>query len=239
MPHASSFHRIDIGTTIEERMGRKGTGVQIRGKAIRIQFRLNGDLVDTARAPPPTARRPVVGGVSRRRRSAHWLALAWWSTQQQAVRRLVHDQPDVAAHAHRPEVLVPGSSCPRSSASRAGLAVKAPEMRKFTRRPPWLPPRCCGSAVDPNRRCGSRSRAVTYKTGNGERASRSRSSGCRLPAKRTRLAMQAGAGAAAPGAARPSALQHSPHLRDHDAHGRHDAGLQREAARSLGDATHA
>jgi hypothetical protein len=45
VPHASSFNRIDISATMEERMGRKGTGVEIRGKAIRIQFSLNGEVV--------------------------------------------------------------------------------------------------------------------------------------------------------------------------------------------------
>lgn len=30
---------------MEERMGRKGTGVEIRGKAIRIRFSLNGEVV--------------------------------------------------------------------------------------------------------------------------------------------------------------------------------------------------
>jgi hypothetical protein len=30
---------------MEERMGRKGTGVEIRGKAIRIKFSLNGEVV--------------------------------------------------------------------------------------------------------------------------------------------------------------------------------------------------
>ena len=38
VPHASSFKRIDISATMEERMGRKGTGVEVRGKTIRIQF---------------------------------------------------------------------------------------------------------------------------------------------------------------------------------------------------------
>ncbi len=45
MPHASGFNRIDISATMEERMGRKGTGVEVRGKAIRIQFSLNGEVV--------------------------------------------------------------------------------------------------------------------------------------------------------------------------------------------------
>jgi hypothetical protein len=45
VPHASSFNRIDISAAMEERMGRKGTGVEIRGKAIRIQFSLNGEVV--------------------------------------------------------------------------------------------------------------------------------------------------------------------------------------------------
>jgi integrase len=52
--------------------------------------------------------------------------------------------------------------------------------------------------------------------------------GARLPAQLL------GADVAAPGAALPPALQHPPHVRDHDAHGRHDASLLREAARSLG-----
>jgi integrase len=56
--HASSFNRIDISATMEERMGRKGTGVEVRGKAIRIQFSLNGEVVrrtlrrDGMAAPP-------------------------------------------------------------------------------------------------------------------------------------------------------------------------------------------
>jgi integrase len=45
VPHASSFNRIDISAAMEERMGRKGTGVEVRGKAIRIQFSLNGEVV--------------------------------------------------------------------------------------------------------------------------------------------------------------------------------------------------
>lgn len=45
VPHASGFNRIDISATMEERVGRKGTGVEIRGKAIRIQFSLNGEVV--------------------------------------------------------------------------------------------------------------------------------------------------------------------------------------------------
>lgn len=45
---------------MEERMGRKGTGVETRGKAIRIQFSLNGEVVRrTLRrdgmATPPSA----------------------------------------------------------------------------------------------------------------------------------------------------------------------------------------
>lgn len=45
VPHASRFNRIDISATMDERMGRKGTGVENRGKAIRIQFSLNGEVV--------------------------------------------------------------------------------------------------------------------------------------------------------------------------------------------------
>jgi len=45
VPHATSFNRLDISTATEERMGRKGTGVEVRGKAIRIQFSLNGEVV--------------------------------------------------------------------------------------------------------------------------------------------------------------------------------------------------
>jgi len=60
VPHASSFNRIDISATMEERMGRKGTGVEIRGKAIRIQFSLNGEVVRRTlrrdgKAVPPSA----------------------------------------------------------------------------------------------------------------------------------------------------------------------------------------
>jgi len=45
---------------MEERMGRKGTGVEIRGKAIRIQFSLNGEVVRRTlrrdgKAVPPSA----------------------------------------------------------------------------------------------------------------------------------------------------------------------------------------
>ena len=63
VPHASSFNRIDISATMEELMGRKGTGVEIRGKAIRIQFSLNGEVVRrTLRrdgmAIPPSAENP-------------------------------------------------------------------------------------------------------------------------------------------------------------------------------------
>jgi integrase len=60
VPHASSFNRIDISATMEERMGRKGTGVEIRGKAVRIQFSLNGEVVRrtfrrNGMAVPPSA----------------------------------------------------------------------------------------------------------------------------------------------------------------------------------------
>lgn len=44
-PYATSFNRTDISTAKEERMGRKGTGVEVRGNAIRIQFSLNGEVV--------------------------------------------------------------------------------------------------------------------------------------------------------------------------------------------------
>ncbi|HRD95366.1 MAG TPA: hypothetical protein PLA97_03060 [Rubrivivax sp.] len=45
MPWACGFKRFDIDTTMEDRMGRKGTGVEVRCKAIRIQFSLNGEVV--------------------------------------------------------------------------------------------------------------------------------------------------------------------------------------------------
>jgi integrase len=57
-PRAGGFNRIDASATMEEHTGKKGTGIEIRGKAIRIQFSLNGEVVrrtlkrDGATVPP-------------------------------------------------------------------------------------------------------------------------------------------------------------------------------------------
>lgn len=44
-PQASGFNRSDLSATMEERTGSKGTGVEVRSKAIRTQFSLHGDVV--------------------------------------------------------------------------------------------------------------------------------------------------------------------------------------------------
>lgn len=57
-PYATSFNRTDISTAEEERMGRRGTGVEVCGNARRIQFSLNGEVVrrtlrrDSTPVPP-------------------------------------------------------------------------------------------------------------------------------------------------------------------------------------------
>jgi len=57
-PYATSFNRTDISTAEEERMGRRGNGVEVCGNAIRIQFSLNGEVVrrtlrrDSTPVPP-------------------------------------------------------------------------------------------------------------------------------------------------------------------------------------------